>query len=386
MSRACRIQGAGAALARRSGYCGSRRQFFIEASKMRPLVPEDLPRNAAIMRDATLNSFTRAVIATGISKLEGRGGVTASDYAGRRWPNDNAIDMVLRASVAPATIGTSGPIAVVTQQFFSTLVGVYAGASLLGRGIQLNFGGAAQINMPGIAIPTADFVGEGAPIPAVTAPTNAGASLVPHKLAVITELTNEILRASNAENIVRQVMTESTGPALDKALFSNTAGDAIRPAGLLNGLTPLTPAPAGTKDQAMADDLIALTAPLMRVAAGPVVIVAAPEQALAMALRAFRDVPAATILASAALTAGTVIAVNPAALVSATEGVPQIDNSPNVTIHEDTAPLALNASGTPAYPTRSVFQSDTIGLRLRWRLTWARRAANAVQFMNSVTW
>lgn len=354
---------------------------------MRPLVPEDLPRNAAILRESALNSFLRATIAVGMSKLDGRNGIMPSEYAGRRWPNDNTIDMVLRAAATPASIATSGPIATVTQTFLAALTPASAGADLLARAVQLNFAGAAQISVPGIALPVADFVAEMAPFPVVQAPTGPGVTLTPHKLGVLTELTGEMMKSSNAEAMVRQVLVESTGPALDKALFSTAAGDATRPAGLLNGITPLTPAGAGAKEQAMADDLIALVAPLMRVAAGPVAIIAAPEQALAMGLRVLRDVPGAVILGSAALTAGTVIAVSTGAIVSAVEGVPQIDSSPHATVVENTVPAEIVTSGgAVGWPTRSVFQSDTIGLRLRWRITWARRAANAVAYLTGANW
>ena len=37
-------------------------------------------------------------------------------------------------------------------------------------------------------------------------------------------------------------------------------------------------------------------------------------------------------------------------------------------------------------PIGSMFQTDTIGLRLRWPITWALRASNAIAFMQSVDW
>jgi hypothetical protein len=105
----------------------------------------------------------------------------------------------------------------------------------------LSFDGAAQISVPGIALPTTVFITEGQPIPAVTAPTNSGATLVPYKLATITSLTGEMLRNSNAESLVRQVLLESVGPAVDKVIFGTAAAGAAPP-GLLNGIAALTPA------------------------------------------------------------------------------------------------------------------------------------------------
>jgi len=77
-----------------------------------------------------------------------------------------------------------------------------AGADLLARGIGLSFAGASSIRAPGIALPNATFVGEGKPIPIVTALTTAGPVLNPHKIAAIATLTGEITRSSNAKELV----------------------------------------------------------------------------------------------------------------------------------------------------------------------------------------
>jgi hypothetical protein len=56
-------------------------------------------------------------------------------------------------------------------------------------------------------------------------------------MAVITSLSGEMLRGSNSEAIVRQVLLDNVGPALDAAMFSDTAAvTEERPAGLLNGI------------------------------------------------------------------------------------------------------------------------------------------------------
>jgi hypothetical protein len=84
-----------------------------------------------------------------------------------------------------------------------------AGADLLGRVLSLQFGGATQINCPGIALPVADFVGEGAPIPVQKATTSTGSTLSPFKLAVITSLTREMLESANATDRRQQTNRRS---------------------------------------------------------------------------------------------------------------------------------------------------------------------------------
>ena len=60
--------------------------------------------------------------------------------------------------------------------------------------------------------------------------------------------TGEMIRNSNAETLVRQVLIESVGPTIDKQLFSANAARA-GPAGLLNGISGLTPTAAGAKGE-----------------------------------------------------------------------------------------------------------------------------------------
>src|SRR5262249_38326189 len=159
------------------------------SSMARVLVPEDLHRNGNRARDAAVASLVRGVIAIGLGALDKS--VRPSEFA-RKW-DDARVPLVLRAAVSPATMaGTPAP-ATVAAAFLETLVPLSAGADLLGRGIGLNFAGAASIKMPGITVPVADFVGEMQPIPVVTAPTSAGSTLEPHKLAVICVLTRETM-------------------------------------------------------------------------------------------------------------------------------------------------------------------------------------------------
>jgi Phage capsid family len=238
--------------------------------------------------------------------------------------------------------------------------------------------------VPGIAVPAADFVAEAAPIPAITVPTSAGAVLVPHKIAVITSLTGEVLRSSNAEVMVGQALVEATGPAVDKALFSSTAAAPDRPAGLLAGIAALTPtATGGQKGEVLVDDLQKLATAIAPVAGnGGIVLVASPDAAVALVLR----LPASVtwpVLTSSSLAARTVIAVAANAVVSVVEGTPVIDASQDSDIQSDTAPAADGSLGTPRY---SMFQKDSVALRLVWPLTWALRTPAAAAWMSAVNW
>jgi hypothetical protein len=304
-----------------------------------------------------------------------------------RWGNVKNIEMILRAAVSPTTTNTA-PLTQVAVNFLAALVPTSAGADLLGRGVGLSFGGASSITVPAIALPTATFVGEGAPIPVTTAATSAGPTLTPHKVAAIAVLTGELMRSSNAEQLVRAVLLESVGPAIDAAMFSANAATADKPAGLLNGVAPLTAAAAGVKAEKIIDDLQTLATAVAPVAGnGQIVLVASPDAAVALALRMPSELTW-PVLMSASLAPKTVIAIAANALVSAIDGVPAIDASRDATLHRDSVPGEIvDIGGVFARPVGNVFQSDEVALKLRWPITWALRSPSAIAWFNgSVNW
>lgn len=352
----------------------------------RPLVPEDLPRFADAARERVIDSLVRAVIASGRHAVDRTR--SPVEWARKTWPRDEGVATILRGATSPMAIADAGGFAQTTAAFLPALVPVSAGADLLQRALGLRFNGAATINVPSIAVPVCDFVPELAPFPVQKAPTGTGTSLSPHKLGVICTLTSEMMNSSNAEAMVRQVMIESTGPAIDKNLFSVNVGDATRPPGLLHGIAALTPtAAAGSKAETMVDDLAALASAVAPVSGnGQIVLVAAAGQAVSLALRAPREI-VWDVLMSGSLAAGTVIAIAVNTVVAVVEGVPQIDSSQHVAIHEETGPAAIvDGAGVLATPVRSVWQTDSAALRLRWPMTWALRDPRGVAWMSAVNW
>ena len=334
--------------------------------------------------DAAVTALARAAIGVGVAALDKQ--THPGDYVRRTW-DDHLADMVLRAVVVPTALAGNTALARVSVAFLETLVPLSAGADLLLRGLGLNFNGAASIRVPGITIPTADFVGEGTPIPAPLITTSSGPTLTPFKIAALSSLTNEMMRSPNAEDMVRQVLVEACGPALDKVIFSTNAAASDRPAGLRFGIAGLTPA-AGTsgKDQIIVDDLQALATALAPVAGNSnIVIVASPDAAVALQMRVFRE--EWPILVSAQLPARTVIMIAVNAIVSAVEGAPQIDASSQASFVPDTVPQEIvTSAGTPATSVGSLYQADEVALRLRWPITWALRASNGLAWMTNVNW
>lgn len=110
----------------------------------RPLRKTDFPDQAS-----GISALTRAAIATGFAARFVRN-TTQSAIARCMWDDRNA-DL----ANAPA-------LATVSVAFLQSLAPMYAGADLLALGIGLNFAGAAQINVPGIVVPSANAAGIGA--------------------------------------------------------------------------------------------------------------------------------------------------------------------------------------------------------------------------------
>jgi hypothetical protein len=323
-----------------------------------------------------MRAVARIVVALGRNALAAN--QPAHETVERTWPTDRVAPLVLRAAMTPTTTASAAALAPIAQAFLAALTPMSAGADLLNRGLALRFDGVASINVPGLGVPTADFVAEGEAIPTTEALPAPAARLTRHKIAVIATATREMLHNPAAEDLIRQILIETTGPALDRVLLSTSAASLDHPAGLLNGIAPL---PA-TGD--LIDKLVAVASAVAPVAGnGSIAIVAAAAQAAAINLRLPRA-PIYPILSSTTLTPGTIIAVALPALVSAVEII-RVEASTDAVVHEESSSPAVNiGGGVMAHPLRSFFQSDTVGLKLRWPISWALRDPRAVAWMQGV--
>jgi hypothetical protein len=94
------------------------------------------------------------------------------------------------------------------------------------------------------------------------------------------------------------------------------------------------------------------------------------------------------IFASAALPAGTVIAVAARAFAFVSKD-PRFEVRSEPSINLETAPLPIGTPGSPptvAAPTMSLWQADAIGVRFLWPLNWALRDPKGVAWIQAVNW
>jgi len=346
----------------------------------RPLVPEDINRGRP--RDTLFKALTASFVGKVLKRHP-------LDVIG----DDRSVELLLRSPTSPATLSGSGwadkLAASAVADVLTALVPVSAAADLIQRGLRVNFEGHASIIVPGRVVTATDaggFITEGAPIPVRALPVTS-LTLTPFKLGVICVFSNELGRYSvpNAQRVIEQ--NEAAVVRLDAELFGNAAASSTRPAGLLNGLSTVGAATAGS--EAMGQDIGKLLGALATAGGGRnPVFVCSPPQAGSLKLRAGAqwDYP---VLSSPALAAGTVVCVEAGSFASGFSAVPEIDTTNAGALHfEDTTPLQLvsGAGPTVATPVRSLFQTDASAIKMVLRCSWGMRAAGHIQIVTSVTW
>lgn len=347
---------------------------------MKAAIATPLPRPDSLVRAAFVSFLS--TVRTGST-----GGAEAT--ATKLYPQDhNAHRILTRAASSPLTAADATALASVTGDFIAGLAPLSAGARLVAGGARVNLAEGAQVSLPmrtNPAVPLA-WVGEGGAIPV----RSFGLSKVTvgpvKKAAVIAVHSRELAKQASAETIFATLLRQDAAVSFDSALFAATDATDDAPAGLLFGVAPLT-ATAGADNAAMEADLINLAAEVTSAGGTSVLFVCAPRQAEAVVIRKPELAP--RVIASAALTAGTVIAIDPAALVAGFGFEPEIESSNDAAVHMDTAPLAISTTGTPnvvAARTRSMFQENLIATRILLDMAFALRAPGLIAVIRGATW
>jgi HK97 family phage prohead protease/HK97 family phage major capsid protein len=381
-----------------------RKQYFQTTSGKKDLQP--------------LDYAVRAGVVTYIAKVMGR----SPDEICRSYEpynNDRTraiVDWNMRAAVNPAMTTVTGWAAELVTQINADYLGLLQPQSvfprLAAKGLALSFGRAGRINIPmRSATPTiaGSFVGEGLPIP-VRRGAFTSQVLTPKKLAVITTWTRELDSHSvpAIEGLLRDAIGEDTAIALDSVLLDSNAATVIRPAGLLNGVAALTAtALGGNAFNAIIGDLKQLMGALVTSTNGNIrspVLLMNPADVLSASMivppntgvMPFREELArgtlinVPVIDSGTVAAKTLILVDAADFVTVGAEGPTFDVSDTATIHEeDTTPAAIvggTAPGTPATPVRSLWQTDTLALRMIQRLNFTMRRTGMVSWVQNITW
>lgn len=352
----------------------------------KPFVPSDMPADRLLARAAFAH-----VCAAG-----GRYGQYPSEVVRALWPRDlAALHVVERSARVPATTTGSGWADVLAAQstgaFLASLV-PSAGAALIAAGARFDLTGMVKVNLPrASSTGSAKFIAEGDPIPVGQGTFTSVPLGPPAKLALIESLTRETAEhsAEDGETIIGIVLRDAARAALDAMLFSSTAASSNNPAGLLNGISATT-ATAGAAGYAAAlSDARALVDACVSGGGGSDVrFFASPGRALV--LQSYMAELAGKIYGSAAIPGTQLIALDVAAFASGFDAVPQLKADIESTIHmEDTNPQQIGVAGTPnvvAAPTRNMFQTDSIALKMVLRCAWAMRTPAVAHIDTGLAW
>lgn len=360
------------------------------------------------------DALIRSAVCRVLSHVEKR---SPQEIMVSRYGEDEAVktvlDVVTRAASVPATTTQTGWAAELVQtafvDFMDSLLPKSVYAQLRDRGGRFGFGRNGIVTLPSRNVGTSiagSFVAQGNAIPVRQAAFNA-ITLNPKKMAVITTFTREIAEHStpSIEAVLKQAMEEDTTVAVDTILLDNVAASPVRPAGLRNGVSAITPTVGGGFN-ALVIDIKALVGALITASNGNLrqpVFIMNPVQALSISLtqNAGGDFPFAAgierqtlngypVITSSTVPVGTVYLIDAADFFTATGDEPRFDVSDQATLHmEDTSPTQIGTAGTPnavAAPVRSMFQTDSLALRMIIDMNWAMRRSGVVAVVTGVTW
>ncbi|TGN90911.1 phage major capsid protein [Bradyrhizobium yuanmingense] len=349
-----------------------------------------------------MDLLVKALVVRGVAHF---GGMSLEKALEARYPGHEAVGVVAKADqVIGTTTGSHWADDLVQTAYFGFLQALMPYSifpALLSKGLSLQFDQWGTLKLPGRTAGTAGggFRAEGSPI-RVGKLTTFSADLVPKNMGVIVPFTKELAKRSTPaiEGIVRQAILEDTAKVLDPILLDATAVSSARPAGLLNGVAAVATGFAGGDYQAVREDIKALLAPFVTAdGVDNIVIIMNPTQGLSLSLMEGpvgdpnwleRIKERVTFLESTNATAGRLIALRASDFAGA-GGNPDFDVSEQATIHmEDTTPLEIvsGTGPTTADPVRSLWQTNSIGVRMMMDVSWVMRRTGMVQWINGTSW
>lgn len=367
-----------------------------------PSVPAEPRRPLGHQEKNGMDLLVKALVVRGVAHF---GGMSIEKALEARYPGHEAVGIVAKADqTIGTTTGSHWADDLVQTAYFGFLEALMPYSvfpALLAKGLSLQFDRWGTLKLPGRTAGTAGggFRAEGSPI-RVGKITTFSADLVPKNMGVIVPFTKELAKRSTPaiEGIARQAILEDTAKVLDPLLLDAVAVSAVRPAGLLNGVSAVGSGYAGGDYLAVREDIKALLAPFVTAdGVDNIVVIMNPTQGLNLSLMEgpvgdpnwlTRIKERITFIESTNATAGRLIALRASDFAGA-GGDLDFDVSEQATIHmEDTTPLEIvsGTGPTTADPVRSLWQTNSIGIRMMMDVSWVMRRTGMVQWVDGTTW
>lgn len=333
-----------------------------------------------------------------------------------RYPGHEATAAIVNKDTAATAATTSGSHFVDDLQqisyqgFVDALDGMSVLPPLRAGGLALNLDSAGTAYVPGVAAGGAggSFFAEGSPIRVGTLTTN-NVQLTSRKVGIIMVFSREAAKRStpDLEALFRRRMLADTASAVDSVLLDATAQDSVRPGGLLydqvaSAAISATASGYGGGDHiAVMKDFQSLLAPFIAAnAADGITVIMNPAQGLALDFMVGPDGALGdwfarararfSFVESTHATANRLIAVRTQDFASAIGGV-EFEMSSQATLHMEQTQADVEQIGTSgtlagASPVRSLFQTDTKGVRMVWDLNWRMMRQGMVKWIDGTTW
>jgi len=325
------------------------------------------------------------------------------------YNNDEEVGMMVKAITSPADTTTSTWAAELVQAGYGEFMDLLMPATVYGRvpGLALDFGDKASIIVPAWASSrdiSGAFVAEGAPIP-VKEGVFGTKTLTPKKMAVITTFTREILTKSTPaiEALLRNAIIQDTSAAIDAAFLDNAAASTIRPAGIQNatatGAGNINASGGATVALILADvqGVMTRTSAVQLGQNGawlmnPARVFGLSTKQLTTGQFAFPEVTNGMfmgypIIISTTVPAAVVAFIDSSSMVKATDITPEFEVSNQATLVMATPADEIVTSATATVnDVRSLYQTDTMALRLVLGLDWSIARTAGVQVLTSVAW
>jgi hypothetical protein len=352
----------------------------------------------AFIRNKSANeySFEKQALVAVKAKVENMSQLAAAEAL---YGQDSGTYAVTKAATPEARTDVAGWAQELVRESYGSFLELLRPAALLPQlagkgGVSLSFDGSNEVIIPFYAGSTTAlagaFIGEGKSIPVKK--TSFGSKTVrSSKMGVITVATSEILRKSTPaiEPILRDAIIRDTAALLDSVAFSDAAATPLSPAGLLNGVVPITATGVTTAEviAAMKQALNAMSAQ-NRTSKPVAIMTPAVHLGLSMTMTATGSFVFQGELASGRLLGMDVLVSNAAPadsimIVDAAEiyfglGSPNFAVSDTASLQMDDAPAtgpALNAS---------MFQQDMLAIRMITTAGWSDIRGGSVQLIDGL--
>jgi hypothetical protein len=349
-------------------------------------------------------NFTRMCIAMAAAHIKNHA-FTAAQYAEHRWGKSAAnIVAILKAGV-PGGGSSSG-------QWGEELAAI--DNRYRGDFIEYLYSQTVYDKLPLRPVPdnvlikgqdgagTGYWVGEKKAIPA-TSLDFLDVELRSHKAAALAAISNELIMRADpaAEQLVRDGLVNASSQRVDTTFLSTAAAvSGVSPAGILNGVTPISA--SGEDAQSLFNDIGALYAPFITAKnASGLYFVAYTGLAKSISLmrnalsqREFPDLKATggmlegdPVVTGENVPTAALILLKPSDIYRIGDTGFEVSVSKEATIEMDNAPTG--DGHTPAAQSAnmvSMFQNEMTAFKVVRHISFAKRRASAVQYINNATY